>query len=199
MEIISDYQLLARVQTELASVTTWTGEDPVLDTAKVQALPLLNSCYSECLRLRASVQAIRELRTDIELDGYMLKAGNLVMAPSWLAHYDEPTWSTAGHPANTFWADRFLSKNKSGETVYQNLASVGQYFPYGGGIAICPGRYYAKAEMLVAVAMFIVTFDIEFVGFVDFQGRASRKPAMGNETRGTMRLDRDLSLRIKRR
>lgn len=110
------------------------------------------------------------------------------MAPSWLSHYDE-SWSTLSHPADTFYADRFLKNSTRGS----------MFFPYGGGNAICPGRYYAKAEILAAVALFIFTFEIESVGFVDHKGRPSRKPGMGRETRGTMRLDRDLQVRLRKR
>lgn len=191
IEIISDLSLLKRVEDEVLTATTMTDSEPSLDLSQVGTLPLLNSCYSECLRLRASIQVVRELRNDMELDGYTLKAGNVVMAPSWLSHYDE-AWAMVSHPADTFYADRFLKKNCGS-------VKPGMFFPYGGGDAICPGRYYAKAEILAAVALFIFTFEIECVGFVNHNGLPSRKPGMGDETRGTMRLDRDLQIRLRKR
>lgn len=201
IEIISDPVLLARVKQEIADCATTTGEKgPELNVQEALALPLLNSCYTECLRLRASVQAIRELRTEIQLGGYTLKPGNLIMAPSWLAHYDEATWAVDGHGATTFYADRFIRPSKDGRrAVFHNPATAGQFFPYGGGAAICPGRFYARAEMLAAVALFLFRLDVQPVGFVDDGGRPSRKPAMGSETRGTMRLDRDLKVLLRRR
>ncbi|KAK8108373.1 hypothetical protein PG984_014174 [Apiospora sp. TS-2023a] len=214
VEILSDPHLLSRVQQEIWNCTTTTttksdGEDvspdapAALDVSRVLTLPLLNSVYAECLRMRASVQAIRELRTEIRLGGYTLKPGNLVMAPSCLAHYDEATWGVEGHPASVFYADRFLRPVKGGaQGSYQfyNPATAGQYFPYGGGAAICPGRFYAKAEMLVAVALFLFTLEVQPVGFVDAKGNHStRGPSMGTETRGTMRLDRDLKVLFRRR
>lgn len=201
IEIISDSVLLARVKQEIADYATTTGEKGAeLDVQAALALPLLNSCYSECLRLRASVQAIRELRTEIQLGGYTLKPGNLIMAPSWLAHYDEATWAVDGHGATTFYADRFLRPGKNGQpSVFHNPATAGQFFPYGGGAAICPGRFYARAEMLAAVALFLFRLDVRPLGYVDDRGRPARKPAMGTETRGTMRLDSDLKVLLRPR
>ncbi|KAK7961236.1 Cytochrome p450 family protein [Apiospora saccharicola] len=212
VEILSDPHLLSRVQQEIWNCTTPTttedyGDDvrpdvpATLDVSRVLTLPLLNSVYAECLRMRASVQAIRELRTEIRLGGYTLKPGNLVMAPSCLAHYDEATWGLEGHPASVFYADRFLRPVKGGDGYqFYNPATAGQYFPYGGGAAICPGRFYAKAEMLVAVALFLFTLEVRPVGFVDGRGNPStRGPSMGTETRGTMRLDRDLKVLFRRR
>ncbi|KAK8076796.1 Cholesterol 7-alpha-monooxygenase [Apiospora phragmitis] len=202
VEILSDAHLLSRVQQEILSCVTEEGESIALarlDVSRVLSLPLLNACYAECLRMRASVQAIRELRTEIRLGGYTLKPGNLVMAPSCLAHYDEATWGADGHPASVFCADRFLRPAK-GRYKFYNPATAGQYFPYGGGAAICPGRFYAKAEMLAAVALFLCTLEVQPVGFVDARGHpSSQGPSMGTETRGTMRLDKDLKILYRRR
>ena len=112
IEIISDRRLLARIRREIDSATFISDAGAILDIAQVLGLPLLNACYSECVRLRASVQVVRELRNDTKLDGYTLKAGNLIMAPSWLAHYGEAVWAVDGHPAHTFWAERYLEEGR---------------------------------------------------------------------------------------
>ncbi|KAK6823004.1 Cytochrome P450 [Apiospora arundinis] len=77
IEILSDPQLLFRVQQEILGCTPATQDisSASLDVQRVLTLPLLNSCYAECLRMRASVQAIRELRTEIQMGGLHAQAG----------------------------------------------------------------------------------------------------------------------------
>ena len=40
----------------------------------------------------------------------------------------------------------------------------GSWIPYGGGSRACPGRHFAKQEILVTVAMLLADFDIEILG-----------------------------------
>ena len=72
------------------------------------------------------------------------------------------------------------------EGTHHNPANSGQFFPYGGGAAICPGRVYARSEMLmaVAVAMLIFMFDIKMIGFVDGKGRPLAETVHGEGEQG---------------
>ena len=144
---------------------------------------------------------IRDINLPIEIGGYTLQPGNRVAAPVWLAHYDEAIWGREGHPASTFYAERFLHTDQDGNSVFHNPAKPGQYFPFGGGSAACPGRFYAKNQIISAVAIFLWAFEVQFDGFVDLRGRpSSRGPqAGGREARGTLQLDRDMRVRIRRR
>lgn len=40
----------------------------------------------------------------------------------------------------------------------------GSWIPFGGGTRSCPGRHFAKREILMAVAMMLTAFDIEPLG-----------------------------------
>ena len=94
------------------------------------------------------------------------------------------------HPLDDFWAERFLEypndpfsgptkkdftsaeasdleetcppihNEKEAKFTLDGLKGV--YFPFGGGMNMCPGRHYAKNEMALAVAMILWAFDIEF-------------------------------------
>jgi cytochrome P450 len=135
---------------------------------------------------------VREIRNDIDLDGFRLKAGNLIMAPSFLAHQDPSVWSFPGYPAHEFWPKRFYGRKMN--------VDAGSYFPYGGGKATCPGRYYAKQEILAAVALFLASFDFEVLHFVTPDGSVSeRGPEVGNEARGVARINHDLLVRMRTR
>lgn len=194
IEMIHDRSLLTRVREELLSVEGLSNSCPSeIDITTLCNLPLLNSVYRECLRLRASIPLTRRLHKDIEIDGYTLRAGNFILAPSWLSHQDEKLWSAPGHPANTFWAERFLHNKEA--------VRLGDFFPYGGGSIMCPGRFFAKQEILAAVAMTVTSFDLEFVENVYLDGRPSeRGPGIDDcESRGIISLDRDVKVWIRKR
>ena len=196
IEILSRPGLINQIRAEISGTVT-TDQKTGLTSVNIpilSTLPLLCSIYSECLRLRASIQVVRQLRNDVQIDGYKLKAGNLIIAPSWIAHQDPSVWSNGpeGHLAHEFWPERFLHRTKTVES--------GNYFPYGGGTAACPGRYYAKQEILAAVALLIQKFDFEPMYFVQENNKKSaRGPQVGNEARGVARIDRDLLVRMRRR
>ncbi|KAM5384726.1 hypothetical protein ACJA88_002573 [Fusarium oxysporum] len=190
IEILRRPEIFIRIQEEVATV--FDKDTKQVDIVALKKLPLLNSVYLECLRLRSSVFVVRKLRNSIELDGYTLKEGNLILAPSYLAHNAPEVWSSSAHPPEEFWPERFIKKGNSG-------ISAGNYFPYGGGAAMCPGRNYAKQEILSAVVLFFAHFEIEPLRFVDRDGKTSdRGPEVGNEARGVARVDRDLLVRLRR-
>ncbi|KAK6827835.1 hypothetical protein PG987_011176 [Apiospora arundinis] len=195
IEMIHEPSLLRRIRDEVATVVgVHQGSSQNLDVAELCALPLLDSVYKECLRLRASIPLTRRLHKDIEIDGYTLRAGNFILAPSWLSHQDEDVWSVPGHPACEFWAERFMSSQKGA------AFKAGNFFPYGGGNIICPGRFFAKQEILAAVAMVVASFDMEFVENVQLDGKPSeRGPGVDNcDSRGIISLDRDVVVRMRR-
>jgi cytochrome P450 len=207
IEILRRPELFQRIKSEIATVVDQDQiakrranpddtKHPLIDIAGLKKLPLLNSVYMECLRLRSSVFVVRKLRTSIELDGYTLKEGNLVLAPSYLAHNDPDIWSSSMHSPGEFWPERFLKESSGGS---QSGISAGKYFPYGGGTAMCPGRYYAKQEILCAVTLFFALFYVEPLHFVKPDGKPSeRGQEVGREARGVARVDRDLLVKLQR-
>ncbi|KAF5001554.1 hypothetical protein FDECE_10902 [Fusarium decemcellulare] len=197
IEILRRPGIFQKIKQEVATVANKDSlEKRHIDIAALKKLPLLNSVYLECLRLRSSVFVVRKLRTSIELDGYTLKEGNLVLAPSYLAHSDPSVWSMPFHPPGEFWPERFI-KPANGNAP--GGISAGKFFPYGGGTAMCPGRNYAKQEILSAVVLFFAQFDVEPLFFVDRSGNPSdRGPEVGKDARGVARIDRDLRVRLRR-
>lgn len=205
IEILQRPEIFQQIKEEIATVVdkdylkrrqsaSDKDSQPSINTTELKKLPLLNSVYLECLRLRSSVFVVRKLRDSIELDGYMLKEGNLVLAPSYLAHNDPSAWSTPAHPPEEFWPERFV---KDGNV--QGGIPAGKFFPYGGGTAMCPGRNYAKQEILSAVVLFFAHFDVEPLHFIHRDGKPSdRGPEVGKEARGVARVDRDLLVRLRR-
>jgi len=68
---------------------------------------------------------------------------------------------------------------------------------------MCPGRHFAKQEIMATLAIIVTTFDVEMVEWVSIDGKtASDRPAQDNlkySGSATLPPDRDLKIRWRRR
>jgi len=67
---------------------------------------------------------------------------------------------------------------------------------------ICTGRFFAKQEIMAAVALFVLKFDIEPLDWVTLSGKSSDRPAKPDENyagAGLLPPDRDLMVKLRRR
>jgi hypothetical protein len=90
-----------------------------------------------------------------------------VMFPNWLGSVDDYFWNasdvpceTNKHPAETFWAERFLGGRRKA-LVKAGLA--GNWFPFGGGASKCPGESLARHTMLGAVVVVLMSLDLRLL------------------------------------
>lgn len=204
MEIIRDPSLLQAVRDEVATVTTMHPETGSLgiDSQKLVSLPLLQSIFTETLRLRINFNIMRDVKQPITLDGHTIPQGSLLQAPMQVAHYNEAVWGAADHPASDFWAERHVRTGDGGRRVYSMAGSPTSYFPFGGGANLCPGRHLAKSEILMTIALVVSCFDIELVGWTNADGSASQRAAEGDVRfcgAGAMPPDREMEIRWRRR
>lgn len=193
LECIQDPALLSSLRNEILTAVTIVGGDIEVHMEKLAALPLLSSVFTEILRLRISTTPTRQLRNDLLVDGYLLKKGNTVMCPSHIAHITSTPWSSSPQPPDQFFAERFLN---------QKEPEAGTYFPFGGGSSKCPGRFFAKQEIYLAVAIIIAKYDFEFLGFSTFEGEKSERgplPDIRNAGSGALVPDREVRCRMRRR
>ncbi|OTA55082.1 cytochrome P450 [Hypoxylon sp. EC38] len=212
MELIQDPPLFRRVRQEVEQAFTidkQTGQHQLENAEKLLSMPLIQSVYTEALRMHISFNATREVLEDIYIGGYRIPKGSLVQSPTQIAHYNETVWGVDGHPASEFWAERHLSyvekTNGENETVKVPQFSINarptSFFPYGGDHAMCPGRHFAKREIIMAMAIVVAKFDIEFVGWVHPDGSLSDRPAQNDKKyagAAGMPPDRDMKIRWKR-
>ncbi|KAF2668284.1 cytochrome P450 [Microthyrium microscopicum] len=199
-----DQTLLPRLMKELKTAQRPDGS---LDVSTLCGLTLLQSMWQEILRLYTDVLVTRDTRQDITLpfdEGkkkMLFRAGSVIMAPSYLGHHDERAWMDP--PCEQFYAERFLVDNpETGLSQFSMNGTPGKLFPFGGGKTICPGRIFAKQEVLASVAMVLLTFDFDFVSYTDLGGnKTSRFPGPADVFQGTGVIagNGDVRVRIKRK
>ena len=141
VELAKDSALLEAVREEVATtyvIDLETGKR-TFDIQKLAILPLLQSVFTETLRLRMNFNIIRQVNEPFAVDGYTLKKGAMLQAPMMVAHYDEAVWGNAGHPASEFWAERHIkyvdetdgSGNVSRKRTFAMAGRPSSYFPFG--------------------------------------------------------------------
>jgi cytochrome P450 len=146
IELAQDPTLFQAIREE---VLTTMSTDPStgarsIDTQQLMGLPLLQSVFSETLRLHMSFNVMRQVKEPITMDGYTLPKGSMLQAPMQIAHLDPAVWSTEGHPADQFWAERHVkytqSKDDSGNVVrkaqYSLAGRPSSFFPFGASLIL---------------------------------------------------------------
>lgn len=209
LRILQRPELLDNIRREVSQVTTKDEKSSQihLDIPNMILQPWLLAVYTEVLRLYVSMNVTREIIQDMEIDGQVLKAGHIVMAPSYVAHtLDASSFDVEGKfPAKEFWPERFLSfgeKSEKSEAKFSAGSKSGKMFPYGAGTAICPGRFFAKQEIMAGVALVIASFDFEVLGYTKRDGtNCGRAPGMTESCHGMGLVppNGDIRVRMKRR
>ncbi|KAF2829100.1 cytochrome P450 [Ophiobolus disseminans] len=208
IEIIKDPDLHRAVQEEI-SETIIKGHtcSEYLDYKKLASLPLIQSIYTEVLRLHIQILVTRTSIEPVKVAGYELPTGSVLQAPTAVPHLDEEIWGTPDHPAREFWAYRHVELNEvrygsnqiSQQLEFSMKGRTASYFPYGGGFQTCSGRKFAKCEILTSVAMIISRFDVEFVEWVNPNGSRSERCAIDSTGNAVAtHPDRDMKVRWRR-
>lgn len=139
MEIVKDTSLLQAVRDEVSTalITDPRTGERTLDSQKFVALPLLQSIFTETLRLRINFNITRDVKQPITLDGHTIAKGSMLQAPMMVSHYDESSWGAPDHPAKEFWAERHIQytseTDESGKAyrkrVYAMAGRATSHFP----------------------------------------------------------------------
>lgn len=90
-------------------------------------------------------------------------------------------------------------KSKGEEKKYFTTEPVtGSFVPYGGGLKICKGRFYAKQEAMGSLALFLNMFEIE-VGKIEEAKDGKPVPNMTYFPFGVLPPKGKVGLRMRRR
>lgn len=128
------------------------------------------------------------------------------------------------HPVDAFWAERFLQYNEdpsSGPIRSEGSRNMSRmdasrkktpeddrnaklvtdgmqayWYPYGGGTKMCPGRFFAKQELMAGVAVFLRAYEVQLV---DPAAAAKVGPNMAYFPFGTIPPKEKVAVRIRRR
>ena len=192
----------------------YPGEPISFDTDRLCKLPLLQSVYAETLRLRMHFYLIRMPdRVDMPIRDWVIPRQKIVVTSTTAAHLDPTSFNTGTdneHPIEEFWAERFLhpsipvssatftsistsASTDKPELTFSTKPVEGSWIPYGGGPRQCPGRHFAKRQILLSTALMVTLFDCE----IEESGKVGEDA--GNFGMGVAHPDRKVRGRLFRR
>ncbi|KAL7628398.1 hypothetical protein AAE478_002600 [Parahypoxylon ruwenzoriense] len=151
IELIRDPNLFRAVKEEISQVEIVDGAgSESLNHTKVMLLPLLQSVYTEVLRLHVRVLITRTSHEPATIAGYNLPRGSIVQAPTETCHLDEAVWGTPDHPASEFWGYRHVREIEARDSItgcntkklqFSLQDRAGSFIPFGESpVMIIPSR-----------------------------------------------------------
>lgn len=161
-QVLRSPEALAALRAELDAVVGPVGPElPELPVATLDRLVLLDSAVREALRLSSGSLTIRKVTEDCELDTrvgrFALRKGDRVCLAPWLTHHDPEIFED---PAR-YRFDRFFAAGEV-KQFYKRGERVGfALMPFGAGRSMCPGRFFAIAEIKLLVALMLSRFELE--------------------------------------
>ncbi|KAL4881731.1 cytochrome P450 [Aspergillus karnatakaensis] len=147
--ILHDQHLLRSITLEIKPANNLDTQ-AVDHTYLTENCPLLDSLYSEVLRLIVTSPMTRYVSQTSTIGGKTLKEGSKVLIIYRQLHLDRATW---GPTPQILQPDRFLHD----KTLKTKVA----YRPWGGGKHVCPGRYLAKKAVFSFIALCLGQYEVE--------------------------------------
>ena len=162
------------------------------ESVKLGSNPLLQSVFAEVTRLRVIGIIPRvPVSSDYQLGRWSVPAGSVLGLSSRTGAMNKDVWNAGTveepHPLDGFWEERFLvypdnpfsgplrkkkqatdgsppsQKGSTDQPTFSVAGLNGAYLPFGGGPGICPGRHFARQEVLTTLAVLALRFDIELL------------------------------------
>ncbi|WP_336343990.1 cytochrome P450 [Halalkalicoccus ordinarius] len=139
-----------RLRAELDDVLD--GRVPTM--ADLPDLEYTERVVKEAMRLYPPVPAIpRETTSEIDLGGYSLPEGALVIASQWVIHHDE-----------RFYDDPYAFRPERWSEGFEERLPEFAYFPFGGGPRRCIGAGFAMIEAQLILATIAREYELQLVG-----------------------------------
>ena len=140
---------LPQVQEKLRVELDSLGENP--NPANIAKLPYLTVVCQETLRIYpiALNTFPRLVKSPIEIMGYKLQPGTMIIPSIYLAHHREEVYPQP----KEFKPERFLEKQ----------FSQYEYLPFGGGSRLCIGMAFAQYEMKLVLSTILSNFRVSLL------------------------------------
>ena len=185
-EVFTRPYLLSRIR-EIAQSAHCTGSEDT-EAKKLGDNPLLQSIFAEVTRQRVDgIIARSPAGGDLQLGEWSFPEGSIIGLSSRTGAMNKEVWNAGTeedpHPLEAFWEERFLiypdnpnsgplrkkepaactstTEKPPSEPFFSTKGLNGAYIPFGGGPGICPGRHFAKQEVVCTLAKLAMKFDIE--------------------------------------
>lgn len=140
------------------------GDRPTL--ADLGSLPVTERVVRETLRLYPPVYNLpRVVNEPVELQGYDVPAGTVIMVCTLAIHRDSRWWDDPKEWRPDRWKDR-----DADATGYE-------YVPFGAGPRTCLGRRFALLELRLLVATVVQRYDLAPLSTVDIDPGITSQPA----------------------
>jgi cytochrome P450 len=161
--ILADADVEAKLRDELGGAADLTPQ-------RIQALPYLDACAREALRLNPIIPIVGRITTrDLSLGGYELAKGTGIVCSIYLAQrrpdvFPDPT---------RFDPERFLEGAPGRPSGGRRIAPY-EFFPFGGGIRRCIGMAFALLEMKMVLARLFArtTMKLESPSAIGYERRS---------------------------
>ena len=185
--VYSDPDVVAALRAEIRSAVReiegcakWEIGDPLpkLGRHEMDRFVALESAALEAMRLAANSTTIRRVmrNTTLELESgtFKVRRGDAVMVAPAIWHVD----ANLHRAPDSFVWDRFLERPESDSKATARGARIRNSFalgdakirkdiaimPFGGGVSMCPGRYFAINEIKSLLVSTLSAFDLEVRG-----------------------------------
>jgi len=128
--------------------------DGIPTMADVQTFEYLEWTINEAMRLYPPVYTLfRETAADVDLLGYDVPAGSLLMLPQWAVHRSPNYWDDP----DTFRPERWEPDRNRDRPRFA-------YFPFGGGPRHCIGKHLALLEAKLILATIAKQYALSYTG-----------------------------------
>lgn len=165
-------EAMKAVKSEVDEVLRETGQEvkrggPLIDLTRDMLLktPVLDSAVDESLRMTAAPVLTRAVIEDMSLKmdngcEYKIRKGDRVALFPYTAVQMDPEIHPDPH---TFKYNRFLTPEGGKKTdFYKGKKKVKYYnMPWGAGVSMCPGRFFATNELKQFIFLMLTYFDFE--------------------------------------
>ncbi|WMV18396.1 hypothetical protein MTR67_011781 [Solanum verrucosum] len=151
-EVMKTPEVMKKAQTELKQVI---GKGKLIEEKDVPLLPYLQCIVKETMRLHPPGPLfLRTAKQNVELCGYFILKGSLVLIHVWLMAHDPIIWEDPlVFKPERFWGSEFEVSSQDFELI-----------PFGAGRRICPGLPLAMRTVPAILGSLLNSFDWKVEG-----------------------------------